>query len=775
LAVIYKTIKHADLKRYHFRVVSRIAARPLLVIACVVLAGCADPLLDIADVTRIKGVAIGGVWLDEPSLGAAAELPVQEGFEYPRARRGNVVDRFHGVDVSDPYRWMEDLLNPELESWIEAQNRLSEPILTRDALYTESIARLTAIADLYPTQEPGREAGGRTFFLAFVGSTVQLLVRSPDASEARVLLDDAVLGKGATLQAYMPSPDGRYVAYVVGPAGADWGEIRIHDVVENRTLTNVLPNVRFAGPFDWTADGQGLVYRRFAPPQGGRREAPAKDPALYLHRIASPLADDLLLYALPGDQSDWSLSFGLHNTSQQMFIYIERGPWNDGNLGGSRAQVQVLELDRSGRPLGDAAPRVLTEAVAAYRVVHAEGGHAWVYTNKGAPRRRVVLMDLAQPAPEHWRTLVPEGSGVLSHVAWFGGRMVVHSMENVHSVVRVYDAQGQQIREIPLPGTGVVQGMWGSASSLRVSLLYSGLLQAPVMLSHDIERGTTEIGVGEPGAPDLSVFEVVQDWVTSKDGTRVPVFVASRRGLVRDGSHPTIIYGYGASGTSVLPFFREDVVAWLQMGGVYAIANLRGGGEFGDAWYEAAIREHKQTTFDDLIAASEHLIKKGWTSPRGLAISGGSNGGLLVTATMLQRPDLFRAVLADVPVTDVLRRHLSGNGMQQIDQWGTPDDPAVFPAMHAYSPLHNVVPGTCYPATLVTTSRDDDRLPPWHAYKFTAALQAAQGCPAPVLLYVRSSGGHGGGDLDGWIESVAQQFVFLSRQLDVLFQPYKDF
>jgi prolyl oligopeptidase len=297
------------------------------------------------------------------------------------------------------------------------------------------------------------------------------------------------------------------------------------------------------------------------------------------------------------------------------------------------------------------------------------------------------------------------------------------------------------------------------------------LLQAPVRLIHDLDRGSTETGASGKGAPDLGDFEVVQEWFTSKDGTRVPLFVAARRGLVRHGSHPTLVYGYGASGTSLLPAFREDVVAWLQMGGVYVLANLRGGGEFGSAWYKAAIRERKQATFDDLVAASEHLVKQGWTSPRRLAISGASNGGLLVAATMLQRPELFRAVLADVPVTDAMRRHLSGNGRQQVEQWGTPEDAAVFPALLAYSPLHNVRPGVCYPATLVSTSHDDERMPAWHSYKFTAALQAAQGCPNPIALVARTSGGHGGADLDAWIASTAQQYVFLSRHMDGALQP----
>jgi prolyl oligopeptidase len=705
-----------------------------------------------------------------PGPDMSAAEPVASPLGYPDARPGTVVDRFHGIAVADPYRWMEDLHHPELHAWIEAQNQLSEPRLTGDALHDEARARLSALADLYPTQEPGREAGGRTFFRQVVGGNFNLFVRSADDSQARLLLDDLALGQGAVLKAYAPSPDGRHVAYVVGPGGTDWGEIRIRDVVGDRDLPEVLSHVRFEGPLDWTADGAGLLYRRFAPPRDDRREAPAEDPAVYLHRVATPVSEDLRLFALPQERRDWSLAFGLHGDRQKLFIYVERGPWNDGNLGGSRAQVQLLDLDRSGRPVDDAAPRILTEADAAYRVIHAEAGRAWVFTNHGAPRRRVVLMDLAQAAPEHWHTIVPETASVLSHAVWFGGRLVTHGFENVHSVVRVFDALGNRIREIPLPGTGVVQALYGSASSPRVSLLYSGLLQPPVVVGHDLERGTTDVEASAPDAPDLSAFEVRQEWFTSKDGTRVPMFVASRRDAARDGSHPTIIHGYGASGTSVLPSFLEDVVAWLQMGGVYAIANLRGGGEFGSAWYEAAIRERKQTTFDDLIAASEHLIDQGWTSPRRLAISGGSNGGLLVTATMLQRPDLFAAVLADVPVTDALRRHLSGNGLQQIDQWGTPDDPAMFPALRAYSPLHNVVPGTCYPATLISTSRDDDRMPPWHAYKFTAALQAAQDCPAPVLLHVRSSGGHGGGDLNLWIDATARQFVFLARHLDG-FQP----
>lgn len=707
----------------------------------------------------------------------SAEVAVQpvsdapEAPAYPPARRGDVTDTFHGVQVPDPYRWMEDLRDPALNTWIEAQNLLSGPYLDDAARFDAIRGRMTLLADLFPTREAEREAGGRVFFRELMDGKVRLYVREPQVAAARVLLDPETLGEGLALKAYVPAPDGRHVAYLVGASGTDWGEVRIRDVASGRDLPDVLADVRFQGPFHWTADGLGLVYRRFAPPRDGRRELPAEDPAIYLHRLAQPTADDLRLFALPEDRRDWSLTLGLPGDRRQLFAYVERGPWGPGNLGGSRSQLHVLALDASGQPVDDTGARQLSEPDAAYRVVHAESGRAWVFTNLDAPRGRVVLMNLENPAPNHWKTLVPETDGVLTDVAWLGGRLVTHRFENVHSAVRVFAPTGKPIGEIALPGTGVVQGLEGSASSSQVRMMYSGLLQPPVLLRHDLDRGTTTTESSNGQAPDLTGFEVRQEWFASKDGTRVPMFVVLRRGLARDGSHPTLLYGYGASGTSTLPVFSEDSVAWVQMGGIYAIANLRGGGEFGNAWYQAAVRERKQTTFDDLIAASEHLIAQGWTSPRKLAISGASNGGLLVTATMLQRPDLFGAVLADVPVTDALRRHFSGNGLQQVDQWGTPDDPAVFPALRAYSPVHNVGQGRCYPATLITTSRDDDRMPPWHAYKLTAALQAAQSCPKPILLSVRDSGGHGGGDGDAWLTSAARQLNFLARELGMTVAP----
>lgn len=710
-------------------------------------------------------LVVGQIAAKENPTAQAESTPAQSSVigsasSYPSARKGPETDVFHGVTVADPYRWMEDLRSAELDTWIKAQNRLSAPYLDGDPQFAAVRARLERLKDVYLQREVGREVGDNTFHRALVGDRIHLFVQTPGTDAPRAIVDARTLGKDSSVKGYRPSPDGRLVAYVMGLHGADWNEIRIHDVAADHDLDVVLPNVRQMA-MDWTADGSGLVYLRYAPPKDGKREAPAEDPAIYLHQLRTPVASDLVLYQLPRERQEWDLDFGLPGGRRQLFIYQERGPWHDGNLGGARAQTWALELGVDGRPNAGASPRQLTEADAAYRVLHVEDGRALLFTDKDAPRRRVVQIDLDRPEPAAWRDFIPQGAGVLSDVEWFGDRLVAHSMENVHSVVRTYSRNGALLGEVPLPGTGVVQRLLGSATSPRIWLVYSGLLQSPVVLDHDLDTGQTKITPAGAAGPDMTDFEVRQEWFTSKDGTKVPMFIAHRRGLTRDGRHPVIVEAYGASSTPNWPAFREELVVWLQMGGVYAIANIRGGGEFGTDWYTAAIRERKQTSFDDLIAAGEYLVAEGWTTPKRLGILGGSNGGMLVTATMLQRPDLFGTVLASVPWTDAFRLHLSGNGPRQREQWGSPDDPVMFKALYAYSPLHNVQAGRCYPATLVSTQHDDERLPAWHAYKFIAALQAGQGCTNPILLQASASGGHGGGGE----MSTAKQLTFAAKHL----------
>lgn len=703
----------------------------------------------------------------QPVSGACTEMHPGPAC-YPPARTVGVTDTFHGVQVADPYRWMEDLHDPSLESWLQAQNTLAANVLDAAAHVAAASTRLARLQGLYPESEPmagvtgpPRAPATRRYFRQVQQDRIVLMAQDAVGPPRPLLADTELPG---SVRAFEVSPDGRHVAIVTGPAGADWGEVRIVDSARGAVLPAVLPHVRFQGPIAWSADGSGLLYQRFAPPQDGRREAPAEAPAIYLHTVGQPVSADRLLYALPSEFADWSLFFNLPADRRRLFMYVERGPWHDGNLGGARARMEMLEIRPDGSPGPGATPRVLTDADAAYRVLHVAEGRALVFTDRDAPRRRVVSIPLQRPGLDQWRDVVPQGKGVVTRAEWYGGRLVVHAIENVRSVVRSFDLAGAPLADIALPGTGVVQDMLGDPESPRVALLYSGLLQAPAVLRHDLDAGTTE-AEASGRSPDLSAYEARQEWFTSKDGTRVPMFIVARRNAPRDGRHPVLLHGYGASGTALLPGFREDAVAWLQMGGVYALANVRGGSEFGNAWYRAATRERKQASFDDFIAAAEHLVATGWTVPRRLAISGASNGGLLVTASMVQRPDLFAAVLADVPVTDAMRRHLSGNGMQAVEQWGTPADAEVFPALRAYSPLHNVRAGTCYPATLITTARDDERLPPWHAYKLAAALQAAQACAAPVLLRIADSGGHGGGVGYGRLRVAALQLGFAASQL----------
>jgi prolyl oligopeptidase len=686
---------------------------------------------------------------------------------YPESRTGDVVDTWHGTRVADPYRWLEATNSDETRAWIAAQNRYSRAFLREDPRRDAIRARIEALSAAWPTDEVPVHVGEYVYIASIDPATSRsaLYVRKGPQGKRRPALDLSGLPDGYALKAFVPSPDGSHLAYTVDAGGTDWGEIRIRDVDADKDLPEVLRDVRFSGSVAWSADGKGFLYRRYATPASASHDAPAEGAAIHRHRLGTPRSADRLVYALPSDSTDWSLAFALSEDRRRMYLHVERGPWL-AYLGGSRQRVSTAPLDTQGLPSGTRGFVALTRREAAYRVIGSVGNRLYVMTDLDAPRSRLVAIDLRQPAPAHWRTIIPESAAVMESVHRFGERFVASYLVDVHSELRTYDMQGKPLGDIALPGLGIVRKLTGEARSPGFRFEFTSLLQPPVVLHHDLRNGTTEVEIKGNLALDLGAFETRQLWFESKDGTRVPMYVVARRDLVRDGSHPTILYGYGASGTNVLPEFSEDVIAWIEMGGVYAIANVRGGGEFGKAWYEAAVRERKQTSFDDLIAAAEHLVAQDYTSPRKLAIRGGSNGGLLVTASMIQRPSLFAVVLANVPVTDALRRTRSGTGAVQSDQWGTPQDPLQFKAMHAYSPLHNVVKGRCYPATLITTAANDDRLPPWHAYKFGATLQAAQSCDAPILLRVRSSGGHGGSDEFGaWFDETADQLAFAARRL----------
>ncbi len=711
---------------------------------------------------------LGVVWTLVALTPAVAAPGSSTRMIYPPARAGEVAETFHGVSVRDPYRWLEALDSAETRAWVDAQNRLANTQLALSAEHSAIRKRIAALADAWPSVDVPVVAGERRFFLGLDVSGVRpvLFVQDEEDGESRLLLDPASLGEGATLTAFEPAPNGKRITVTIGKGGSDWGEIRVLDVDTGKALPGALRGIRFSGKVQWARDARGFLYRRHAEPKGQRLDAAARDAAVYRHRVGTAQSADVLVYAIPeADALEKSLDLQLSDDRRRLFLNVERGPWLD-YLGGSHRQVSVLDVDESGLPAKGATPALLTSQPAAYRVVATIGTRIYVMTDLGAPRRRVVTFDLRFPEPENWKTVVPETEGVLESVHHLGGRLVGVYLENVHAAMRVFDMQGRFVHSIALPDLGTVQTVRGDPRAGEFRFMFGSFLSPPVILRHDLATRSTDVESRGKVAVDASRFETEQRWFASKDGTRIPMFVVHRRGIRLDGSHPTLLYGYGASGDSSLPGFSEDIFAWLEMGGIYAVANVRGGGEFGKAWYEAAILDRKQTSFDDFIAAAEHMIAQRFTSPAKLAIRGASNGGLLVTAAMTQRPELFAAVLADVPVTDALRRSRSATGAVQTAQWGSTADPKQIRAMLAYSPLHNVAPKRCYPATLITTSRNDDRLPAWHAYKFAAALQSVQDCNRPIVLHVRESGAHGGAtDLDEMFDGMASAIAFAARHL----------
>ena len=711
---------------------------------------------------RIAVVLALGVGVMPPAAAATGSLA------YPIARPGTVVDTFHGVRVADPYRWLESLDSTDTLQWVEAQNRFSAGLLDEGNKDAKLRARLVELGDTWPDDGVPLVAGGREFFLGLdaTRSHPALFAKEAAGSTPRLLLDPVSIDDKTTITTFAPSPDGRWIAITLSDNGSDWGRIRVIDVDSGKLLPEMLAGVWFSGSVKWAADGLGFLYRRHDQKKLRAKDAHVADASIHRHRVGTAQSVDVLVYDLPAaDAVDKNLDIAISSDLRRLFLSIERGPFLD-FLGGSKRQVSTLPLAVDGTLANADPPRQLTVQASAYRVIATEGERVFVMTDLGAPRRRLVSIDMAANGAPAWQTVIPETDAVLESVQYLGGKFFAMYQQDVHSVMRVHDRQGKRLADIELPDLGTASNVEGSAGSNVFRFMFTSFLYPTVILRHDMGTGITTVEGRGKTTVDVAAYQTEQRWFTSKDGTRVPMFIVHRRGITLDGSHPTILYGYGASGTSTLPGFSEDVFAWLEMGGIYAVANIRGGGEFGKAWYEAAILERKQNSFDDFIAASEYLVDEGFTSPRKLAIRGRSAGGLLVTTVLTQRPDLFALVLADVPATDAVRRSRSGTGAIQRGQWGSTDDPVQFKAMFAYSPLHNLRRGTCYPATLVTTSRDDDRSPPWHSYKFVAALQAAQGCDQPILLHVRDKGAHGGAaDLDQMFDGMTMMLGFTARQL----------
>jgi prolyl oligopeptidase len=668
-----------------------------------------------------------------------------------------VVDVYHGQAVPDPYRWLEDLDSERTRAWIEAQNQLTFDYLQRIPARQRLLERLTQLWNYEKYSQPFKE-GGRYFYFKNDGLQNQSVLYTQESleAEARVLLDPNTLSEDGTvaLSGIAISRDGRYLAYGLSRSGSDWQEWKVRDIETGEDLPDHLRWIKFSGA-SWTPDGQGFFYSRYdEPPPGREYESANYFQKLYYHRLGTPQSEDLLVYHRP-DQKEWGFAGGVTEDGNYLIISVWRG-----------TDPKNLLFYKDLRDPNSPVVELIREFEAEYSFVGNDGSRFWLLTDLDAPRRRLVAIDLDNPGQV--QEVIPEAEETLQGVSLINNQFVAFYLKDAHTQIKTFALDGTYLGAIPLPGLGSASGFGGKRYDTETFYTFTSFTTPPTIYRYDFTTGRSTLFRQPQVDFDPQAYEVQQVFYPSKDGTRIPMFLVHRRGLARTGDHPTLLYGYGGFGISLTPSFSVGLVAWLEMGGVYAQPNLRGGGEYGEAWHQAGTKLNKQKVFDDFIAAAEWLVANGYTNPSKLAISGGSNGGLLVGACLTQRPDLFAAALPAVGVFDMLRFHKFTIGWAWISEYGSPEDPQEFKALYAYSPLHNLKPGTAYPATLITTADHDDRVVPAHSFKFAAALQAAQGGSQPILIRIDTKAGHGAGKpTTKLIEETADRWAFLVEVLGI--------
>ena len=696
---------------------------------------------------------------------AAGEPAAAPKARYPAATRGPVLDEYHGTQVADPYRWMESA-GPEVAAWVVAQNELSQPYLDAIPAREPLRARLTELWDYEQygynwLDEKSRvpvKRGGRYFFVEKRGTQNQGVLYWAEAVDAapRVLVDPNTLSQDATvsLANYSISPDGRFVAYAVSDGGTDWDSWHVREVASGRDLPDLIRDTKFTD-VSWAPDASAFYYSRYPKGPDGRGDD-QQQVSVYRHRLQTAQAADELVYAVTDHPR--------HNPYGRV---SEDGRWLvlEISFGFDANAMHLLDLSKPDAPV----MRILDRWDGLYEYLGAVGDRLYFKTTQGAPRGRVIALEPGRsgngaPAPIE---VVPQAAARLYQASLAGGHLVANYLEDARSRVRVYRMDGSLRGELRLPGPGTVTGFPDVPREHEAFFAYTDFLTPLALYRYDVGKDEVQPFRRPTVSFDPAPYLTEQVFYTSRDGTRIPMFIIRRRDAALRGDNPTLLYGYGGFDFSLTPTYSPVIAAWLERGGIYAVANLRGGGEYGAAWHDAGTRTRKQNVFDDFIAAAEWLIARRYTKPARLAIHGRSNGGLLVGAVIAQRPELFGAALPGVGVMDMLRYHTaSANAYAWSSDYGTVEDPEQFRALLGYSPVHNLKPGRCYPPTLATTADHDDRVVPWHTYKFAAALQHAQGCGNPVLVSIETRAGHGAGK-PTWmqIEDWANQWAFLAKHL----------
>jgi prolyl oligopeptidase len=687
--------------------------------------------------------------------------------EYPQTRRGDVVDDYHGTLVADPYRWLEDADSPETQAWIEIQNRLTESHLATIDARGRIRGRLTALWNYERFGLPARKRE-RYFYTHNNGLQNQSVLMVAEgaeldsrAAEARVLLDPNKLSKDGTvaLTGSRASDDGRYLAYGLASGGSDWNEWHVRDVATGKDLDDHLKWVKFSSAA-WTKDHRGFFYSRYDEPPPGQELTKANYfQKVFYHRVGEDQSLDKLVYERK-DHKDWGFAGEVSDDGKYLVITV----WQ-----GTRRENQVFYQELAEDGAAAHTVELLSGFDADYNFVGNDGRWFYFLTDKEAPRRRLVAIDLDHPEQDHWRELIGQTSDKIERVSLVGDQFFAIYLRDASSRVKVFDLAGKPIREINLPGIGTMHGFGGDRQDKETFYSFGSYTTPTTIYRYDLASGESIVWRRPQVDFDSDKYEMRQLFTKSKDGTRVPLFVTCRKDLKLDGNTPTLLYGYGGFNVPITPGFDVRSAVWLEMGGVYAVATLRGGGEYGVEWHEGGRKHNKQNVFDDFYAAAECLIREKYTRPEQLAIAGRSNGGLLVGAAMTQRPELFAAALPGVGVMDMLRFHKFTIGWAWVSEYGSADDAEDFKTLYRYSPLHNIKPGVRYPSTLIVTADHDDRVVPAHSFKFAAALQAAQSeldSAPPVLIRIETRAGHGAGmALSKKIDETTDELAFLVKAL----------
>ena len=680
-------------------------------------------------------------------------------FPYPETRKDNTVDDYHGTKVADPYRWLEDDNSAETAAWVEAQNAVTDAYLATIPERAGINERLTTLWNYERFGVPSRH-GERYFFYKNNGLQNQdvLFKQAALDAEPEILLDPNTLSEDGTvsLGSTSFSDDGTLLAYSISESGSDWRTWKIRDVETGADLDDVVRWSKFSGA-SWAADGSGFYYSRY--------DEPAEDEALqqvnyfqklYFHRIGTPQTDDTLVYERP-DHKEWGFGGSVSEDGRYLIISVWEGT-------DPRNRVFYRDLqDADGEVV-----ELLNDFDAEYAFLGNEGPVFWFKTNLDADRGRVIAIDTENPDRANWKEIVPEAEETLEGYSLVGDRFILQYLRDARNVVKVFALDGTFEREVELPGIGSSYGFGGRREDTETFFGFTSYSNPGSVYRYDIATGEATLFKKPEVRFNPDDYETKQIFYTSRDGTRVPMFITHKRGLQPNGKLPTLLYGYGGFNISLTPSFSVANLVWMEMGGVYAVPNLRGGGEYGEAWHQAGTKLRKQNVFDDFITAAEWLINNGYTSSEGLAISGGSNGGLLVGACMTQRPDLFAAALPAVGVMDMLRFHKFTIGWAWVSDYGSSENAEEFEALYRYSPLHNLRDGVAYPATMMTTADHDDRVVPAHSFKFAATLQEKHAGKDPVLIRIETKAGHGAGKpTSKRIEEAADKLAFLVRELGV--------